>query len=77
MNFLKVSQPNLFLKNFGPTFIRPINRSLTTTDDKKIIISKYKSEEIPPIPPYKGFQGSDFTKAKENIQKIRAKFKYG
>jgi hypothetical protein len=70
---------SLLLKTINPT-IFSINRQLTDNEAKRPVVvvkSKYNSEDIPPIPPYKGYPGDDFTKGSERLQKIKSLFKYG
>jgi hypothetical protein len=69
---------SLLLKTINPIF--SINRQLTDDEAKRHVVvvkSKYNSEDIPPIPPYKGYPGDDFTKGSERLQKIKSMFKYG
>ena len=46
-------------------------------NNQPIIKSKYDTEDVPPIPPYQGYPGDDFTKGPERIKKVEGLFKYG
>ena len=76
MNLLLYSR-SLLLKTLNPALVS-INRLLTDDETKKLIVkSKYNTEDIPPIPPYKGYPGNEYQKAGERIRKIKSMFKYG
>jgi hypothetical protein len=77
MSILQYSRSNLILNNFKKS-ICLLNRFLTTTEDESFKIKKtYESEDVPPIPPYKGYPGDNFTRAPGRIKKVSSNFKYG
>lgn len=61
-----------------------INKLTATSAFRKRLLStesettrNYPSEDIPPIPPYKGWQGDDNYQAQRKINSINLKFRYG
>jgi hypothetical protein len=77
MNSLKVL--NSVLSNLKINNLIPISaiekKCLSTKNETNKRI--YASEEIPPIPPYKGWQGDDNYQAQRKMNSINSKFRYG